>query len=124
MTEEFDNYIPPVCSDAPLYGKAFCKSHTELMANHGYETNLRSFLESCGTSTVKVNTKNYTKEQQELVKRKLNEISRAISSSNNDDQPAASGRNTQGIYFLRNRGAMNVENFQLEGDNQADSCSK
>ena len=96
------------------------------MEENGYETALRPFLKSCGNATLKVNPKNYTKEQQALVKQKLNEISKAISSKNSNDPTAAErGNEAQGPrYLLRDRNVMNIDGFQLEGDNQADHCNK
>ena len=93
------------------------------MEENGYETALRPFLKSCGNDTLKVNPKNYTKEQQALVKQKLNEISKAI--SDNDPAAAEKRNEAQGPrYLLRDRNVMNIEGFQLEGDNQADRCNK
>ena len=45
---EFDLDIPPVCTNQPQPGSAFCSEHTEVCNALGVNSSLRGFLRHCG----------------------------------------------------------------------------
>ena len=46
--------VPDVCTEAPLYGQAFCASHCSFLKEHapGVPTGLREFLQYCGVASI------------------------------------------------------------------------
>lgn len=123
LTEDFDKYLPSVCTNAPANNKAFCEVHAQLVEEFGYSSNLKEFLESCSTRELEVNTETYTKTQQEQVKEKLKQIASEVENGHPDSVISAS--EAQGTtYYLRDRNLMQLDNFELAGDEGEDDCNK
>ena len=49
---KFDLDIPPVCTNQPEQGSAFCECHTTIAKNMGIPTGLRKFLKYCGVQGI------------------------------------------------------------------------
>ena len=43
-----DEFVPNVCTRAPVSGKAFCKDHCQLLEKSQVPTGLRPFIKFCG----------------------------------------------------------------------------
>ena len=124
LTEDFDSFIPAVCTESPATGKAFCSEHSELVESVGHPSNLRAFLKSCSTPTCEVDPSTYNKTQATAVKEKLKEIARKIEDIDLPPSASSVGEAQGTTYYLRDRTLMNLDNFRLDGDAEPDACNK
>ena len=61
ISEDLQSFIPAVCTNSPLNGKAFCETHCTSISQLGYPTDLKEFLKSCSNTQQSVDPDNYTK---------------------------------------------------------------
>ena len=109
----FEEY-PNVCSEEPARGSAFCSSHSQIIEQLEYPTELRKFITKCGADPDA-----YTKEGKKKVRGVLEKLSKT-----QDTKSTMSAEDAQGTsYFLRNRQISTKENFQTT-DGPDDDCRK
>ena len=118
-----EEFVPNVCTSAPVKNKAFCKSHTEQIEEKKIPTDLKTFLKWCGTDAAPVNPENYNISMEKRFKEVLKTIPAKLENFGNVS--AMASHEAQGTsYLLRDRNLLNHTSFQLEGGDQVDDCNK
>ena len=114
ISPSFLKGYPNVCSEEPAHGSAFCSSHSKIIEQLEYPTELRKFITKCGADPDA-----YTKEGKKKVRAVLEKLSKT-----HDTKSTMSAEDAQGTsYFLRNRQISTKENFQTT-DGPDDDCRK
>ena len=78
ISEDLQSFIPAVCTNSPLNGKAFCETHCISISKLGYPTDLKEFLKSCSNMHQSVDPDNYSKSMKQRVDDQIKIISREL----------------------------------------------
>ena len=115
--QNIQEYFPLVCTEEPAAGSGFCASHSKLVQNCGYPTNLKSFIKSCGA-----NPSNYTRGERDKVKEVLKTLLRT---RGNGEVSTETADLAQGTTFLLSNNEVTTEaNLQFDTVPDDQKCSK
>ena len=104
-------FVPSVCTEAPVPGKAFCELHSGKAEAQGRPSKLSEFISHCGADPDAL-----TKEG----KGKMKEVLKSMSENANEKEEI---KDEQIGFLLRNRNLANKENFTTEKKTE-DDCRK
>ena len=105
------DFVPSVCTEAPVSGKAFCYKHAKQAEDQGKPSNLSEFISTCGADPNAL-TKEGKGKMKEVLKKMAEKT--GVKEEIKDEQIG---------YLLRNRDLANKENFTSEKTNE-DDCRK
>lgn len=114
--QNIQEYFPLVCTEEPAPGSAFCSTHSKLVKDCGYETNLKKFITSCGA-----NPSNYTRVERDKVK----EVLKTLLRTTGNRATTETAEVAQGTAFLLNNSEVtNAANLQFEDRPDEENCTK